>query len=171
MALKVPIQDLIISQLLCERLGPEALVEWEKQAPLDHVPTFQELIDFLERRRKIVGHTSQLNTAKSNSSRVTTNVKPKQNLNNSKSKQLNSCPFCRDSHSIFHCKEFIKLTPQQRFTQITSRKLCRNCFKPFSVSHVCTAGSCTKCQRKHHTLLCDAYAAYAQSNDDSTTSM
>ena len=60
------------------------------------------------------------------------------------------CIFCKESHSIYKCSSFLKLTPQDRSKQIRNLKACTNCLKSLDSfegghsSNSCSSGSCHK---------------------------
>lgn len=69
--------------------------------------------------------------------------------------QSNSaCSICKDNHNIYNCKEFIDLSPKDRYDKIKELKACTNCLKK---GHFYKSGRdnrfCTKCSAKHYTLL------------------
>lgn len=64
-----------------------------------------------------------------------------------------TCPHCSGSHPIFKCEKFLKLSPQERYTEIKQKNMCINCLKVGHKSLNCKGSSCKKCNYKHNTLL------------------
>jgi uncharacterized CHY-type Zn-finger protein len=63
------------------------------------------------------------------------------------------CSSCKGPHALFHCDEFLKLQPQQRFEHAKQVKACINCLQVLSKNHRCTRGTCRKCGERHNTFL------------------
>jgi uncharacterized CHY-type Zn-finger protein len=64
-----------------------------------------------------------------------------------------TCCFCKKSHNLYHCKDFLSLTIPQRISEIRKLKLCTNCLRESHKVESCTSSTCRKCSRKHNTLL------------------
>lgn len=65
------------------------------------------------------------------------------------------CIACRqDSHPLYRCKEFIRLSPTNRLNLAQRYKLCVNCLNNTHMTKQCTtSGRCQKCGKGHHTLV------------------
>ena len=160
LSLTVPVQDLIIAQLLLDKLDSVTLSAWEAQAPVDSLPSLKDLITFLERQCKVLdfivpsasqnaspSDTSSTKQNTSSSKPITSSMKPSRSF---------KCVYCSRDHSVFNCIDFLKLSPQQRCDKVFSKRLCKNCLKPYSRDHACTTANCKSCFARHHTLLCGA---------------
>lgn len=65
------------------------------------------------------------------------------------------CSFCAGTdHNIYQCRNFLKLTVQERFNFAKGKNLCRNCLgDKHKVSECKSWRTCSVCKRKHHSLL------------------
>ena len=144
MRLSVSIEDLLISQLILNQLDPETLKLWEQHTAVDSVPSLLNLIDFLERRARVLD-ISPLN-------QCTDSVNPRfpPNRFNPTNKK---CQYCAQRHSVFYCQQFLNLSVSERNKQVKLRNLCRNCLVKLGPNHVCSSRTCQHCCRPHHTLL------------------
>ena len=94
--------------------------------------------------------------------------------NHTEGAKKHSCVFCKGNHSPLNC-DVVK-EHQKRVDTIKREKLCFNCFGHHKIS-VCTSKyRCRKCNRKHHTSICnnqpDGEGEKKNSgNDDNTTTL
>ncbi|XP_072392412.1 uncharacterized protein [Diabrotica undecimpunctata] len=79
------------------------------------------------------------------------------------------CNLCKGEHTIYTCKEFLKLSVNQRWDKIKALELCSNCLRIGHAKNTCTIGSCKRCRRKHNTLL-HYNSGSSHSNNQSITS-
>jgi ribosomal protein L28 len=98
-------------------------------------------------------------TTVSNAKSVNSGNKHKQTPNSHSNTFLSTessskCFLCNsDSHYIFKCNDFLKLTVSGRFKEVKRLKLCTNCLRPNHFVRECTAGKCRFCNYKHNSLL------------------
>lgn len=73
---------------------------------------------------------------------------------NNESFQNIKCYFCKDnSHAIYNCPTFLKMSEQQRISEVKKLHLYLNYFKNNHVSTKCSIKGCRKCGKPHNTLL------------------
>ena len=75
----------------------------------------------------------------------------KQRLVDNKKKP--SCVFCKGPHSAHTCN--VVTDHQQRLEIVKRDNLCFNCLAHHKVSNCTSRFRCRKCQRRHHTSLCN----------------
>jgi len=64
-----------------------------------------------------------------------------------------SCVVCKNGpHPLFRCEKFKQLNIPKRIEIVKAAKLCYNCLRSHK-GKVCNYTNCTKCQRRHNTLL------------------
>ncbi|KAJ8985537.1 hypothetical protein NQ317_019920 [Molorchus minor] len=64
------------------------------------------------------------------------------------------CHYCKNnSHFIYNCPEFIKLSLDDKYKEVQKYKLCTNCLRMGHFKSDCKSGRCRKCSFKHNTLL------------------
>nr|CAI5865091.1 unnamed protein product [Callosobruchus analis] len=66
------------------------------------------------------------------------------------------CPFCKGSHNIFYCAQFLKLTVKDRMSKVKHLKLCINCLRGNHEVNTCRFGNCKICNSKHNSILHDS---------------
>lgn len=79
------------------------------------------------------------------------------------------CPLCKGSHPIFYCKQFLAMDSADRLRWVQGHKLCVNCLKPDHRSKDCTSRSCSKCSKKHNSLLHLKNSSNSENNQTSPT--
>ncbi|XP_043499935.1 uncharacterized protein LOC122522717 [Polistes fuscatus] len=147
-----------------ERLLPRRVrEEWDRQLNSDDYPTLKELYKFLK----------EIDHRYSASEKLTTDIKdePREKRKRTEPTALRprkqqivrptrtflteikrKCTLCkRNSHALFRCSRYGRMTPLERWTVVKSRRLCPNCLQ----RHVgnCPSPLCQICCRPHHTSL------------------
>ncbi|XP_037929405.1 uncharacterized protein LOC119663875 [Teleopsis dalmanni] len=144
--------DPILLQVLIKKLDRMMLIRYEQSlAKPKEIQNIQEFLAFLERQfqlmevveqKKKVAIKTEADRNKSVSSAVTV------------SKGNNNCKLCNvDRDPLYHCRTFLQFSPSQRLDWVKNQQLCFNCFKNDHVVNKCLSRSCTKCNKKHNTLL------------------
>ncbi|XP_058456550.1 uncharacterized protein LOC131433948 [Malaya genurostris] len=154
----------ILEHLLCMRLHDDTLKAWEDHASTVANPDYACIIDFLQRRARVlesisVNHHSTESASSSGSSSHTL----KRNHFHSQFRLTScastagsgeKCIACSQSHSLVKCQKFIRLSTNERQQFVISKRLCHNCLKIGHFVRNCPSKfSCRKCNSRHHTLL------------------
>lgn len=61
--------------------------------------------------------------------------------------------YCGNSHNIYNCSDYLKLSVNDRIKQANIKKFCINCLRKNHTTKDCRASNCRVCNKKHHTLL------------------
>ncbi|XP_065088021.1 uncharacterized protein LOC135709556 [Ochlerotatus camptorhynchus] len=154
-----PNWDTPLISLLSYKLDQATLRAWEEKASQRGDVTYEELVDFLYQRVRIlnsVGPDSQQFAGIHNKgfkSKVSANAA-------TVSSPQYSCPLsCSDSHSIRSCPVFLGKDFSQRRELISQKRLCWNCLSFGHQSKKCGSKfTCRTCHDKHHSLLHDRAA-------------
>lgn len=158
--------------------------EFEQSLELDEMPTFKQLIAFVEKHVRVlelsepktpmskpkskpqVQHQksclSALSVEKSNDAN--------KNVNDQRKKSKLMCSFCGKSHSIYRCFQYADLTPPQRIAKVNELNLCQNCLREGHSTQRCDSKvRCAVCkQAHHHTLHLDSNESQKGSQKPST---
>lgn len=131
----------------------------------DDIPTFNQLVAFLERRCRSLdasGHNISSQRANSgtrggypsaNPPRASTSNRPRVTMASTSSRST-KCPLCKNDHYIGSCPKFQSLYPGQRYRMAQDCHLCFNCLQTDHGTFDCrSATSCRKCGLRHHTML------------------
>lgn len=147
--------DPILVVLIKRKLPFKTREEWEKQLNPEDVPTYAQLLAFLEKRYRTV---ENLELVGSVTSEISDGIKVSYR-NKSKSSQLpdnyTNCVACNNAaHSLMICETFLNMSISNRSAFVNAKKLCRNCLAVGHVIKDCkSVKRCFKCSRNHHTLL------------------
>lgn len=135
--------DVMIIFLVTGKLDPITYREWEETKARDRLPTLDEFKQFLKNRAELL---ESLEGNKQNKPKVYSKSQTFITTNT-------SCSYCKGSHYINNCTDFLKLSVYNRFEQAKRLKLCLNCLKINHISKDCISVGCKKCKARHHTLL------------------
>lgn len=148
-------------------LDPTTVQLFEASTAPSIIPTFDELLNFVQQRCRILENIK-------NSRKPETNVKPCDRSNGRNStivprksvfaaitstpakSKARSCLSCdKVDHTIYHCPKFGELAVEKRREFVMSRKLCFACMSPSHMVNACASkGECRSCNSKrHHSML------------------
>nr|CAI5839104.1 unnamed protein product [Callosobruchus analis] len=119
----------------------------QEKVSISELPTFDELKSFLNERVKKAVTFNKHNTE------IKSEIKPnytkshQHRVRSLVSNENNRCPYCLATHYINQCSKFLSLTPEQRFNEARSHKLCVNCLKAGHNVKSCKSSFCKICQR------------------------
>lgn len=157
----VDMWDTLLIQILIPKLDNVTRREWEQFEIQGDYPTTRELLTFLKKRCELLEAVNQSYTPKHyndhqnqivNINKRNKTLEPKR-VNTYFSSTESVCVFCKGSHIIYNCGDFLKLGSQNRMSEVKKRGLCFNCLRKNHMLKDCRAITCRKCSRKHHTLL------------------
>lgn len=150
----------ILEHLLCTRLHDDSLRAWEDYASTVEDPNYRCLIQFLQRRMRVLESIS-VNHHPTNSS---TNPQPQQAKRFNNHQRLSSyasteapsgkCPACGEQHPLPRCQQFHESSVAERVRIVNEKRLCINCLRADHIARDCSSNfNCKQCHRRHHSLL------------------
>ncbi|XP_062557296.1 uncharacterized protein LOC134222169 [Armigeres subalbatus] len=154
--------ELILVNILYKKLDKETQEQWETKLGSGNLPEFDEFIEFLRERGRVLQRTNRLQQPPVHTG-VSGPVK-RQPVNQKLHVPSNSfvqvakeiCPCCKAEHSIYRCPKFQGMPLHERKTVVTKATLCFNCLKSRHRVINCPSEQGCKvkgCGRKHHSLL------------------
>ncbi|XP_055634007.1 uncharacterized protein LOC129774317 [Toxorhynchites rutilus septentrionalis] len=156
----------MLEHLLCTRLHDDTLKVWEDHASTLTKPTYTCLIDFLQRRMRVLESISvnhQLITESSSTSH-NCHINKKSAHSNYYShaaveNQSAKCYACDQHHPLIKCWKFSKMPITEKMKVVNAKRLCLNCFRSDHFSRNCSSKySCKICKKRHHSLLHSAFS-------------
>lgn len=172
----------ILEHLLCTRLHRETLKMWEDHASTLGEPSYPQLIEFLQRRMRVLESISvnQNHRASLPSVSSTQGSLPESSI--SEFKHARSRELQLSSHAVtegmatdgetagrpaISMGQLKRLNLQDRLNLVGAKRLCFNClFSDHFVANCPSASSCRKCRKRHHTLL---HPGYVENSPDRNT--
>ncbi|XP_046404409.1 uncharacterized protein LOC124169753 isoform X1 [Ischnura elegans] len=153
--LDTPLHEVLLSQLLLEKIDEQTCKEWEVKANNQQFPRLDELIEFLEAKCQAleVVKSNQTQKEKSTTSKQSESCKRVQSTSHSYVTRNHKCPVRQYDHAIYKCPTFTQQSVPQRKELVKNKGLCFNCLHPNHRIKECRAGRCHICKQKHHTLL------------------
>lgn len=175
--------DLMLIHSVQAKLDDKTSVAWDLQRQSDH-PTLAEFTKFLDRRAKALtnafytevtsksqngnarkrpfdsgnqsnGSRSGKGSGKSyqgDSKRFKSNHT--QSHHSAPKAESTTCACCSDDHVTRKCPKFLQLNLTKRKDEARAANLCFNCLSPGHNVKECKVGKCTRCEKKHNSLLC-----------------
>lgn len=64
-----------------------------------------------------------------------------------------TCFLCKDNHKLFYCREFLRLSINDRLLKVRSLHLCENCLRRNHSANDCRWSGCKNGGEKHNTTL------------------
>ncbi|XP_062542430.1 uncharacterized protein LOC134210395 [Armigeres subalbatus] len=156
------LSELILVNILYKKLDKETQEQWETKLGSGNLPEFDEFIEFLRERGRVLQRTNRLQQPPVHTG-VSGPVK-RQPVNQKLHVPSNSfvqvakeiCPCCKAEHSIYRCPKFQGMPLHERKTVVTKATLCFNCLKSRHRVINCPSEQGCKvkgCGRKHYSLL------------------
>ncbi|XP_055603814.1 uncharacterized protein LOC129752049 [Uranotaenia lowii] len=153
----------ILMELLEDKLDDASLTAWEESIAGDPHPTYNNMIEFLQKRTRIM-ETIMINRPTSNQTKPVAQNFPQRKpgsrlssnaVSESYPKSYPMCPACeKERHSIYNCPVFNSLDPKGRTKIVTEKKLCANCFRSDHFARSCPSKfSCKHCSMRHHSMI------------------
>lgn len=156
-ALQLPVEawDAILVELIVSKLDIKLNEEWETSSAEIELPTFQQILKFLNQKCKII---EAVNEGKAEIHLIKnhkhSNNKNKSHVSlNSETTKLLKCVMCSSDHLLFQCIKFKNLPTNDKFEFVKSNNLCVNCLRADHKTNQCKSSNCKTCQKKHNTLL------------------
>lgn len=157
LGIQIDTWDPILIHILTKKLDKNTHTLYEQSliAPRE-LNSLQGLLEFLETRFQSLETIGAKAIPKERF--ITNNMKS--NVHHNKNTSLmatknmeNSCILCQQNHLLYACKTFLAKSPADRYQLLKVNNLCINCLKKGHGANNCTMRSCTKCTKKHNTLV------------------
>ena len=144
--------DPILNHLCSTKIPDDTLRAWEDSLPSHkELPTWSQMDSFLSARIEKLETVLDLRKPVP---RENNHNKTQAFHTNTQEEDNNTCPKCKQRHALWHCKQFVNATPQERNKMAMSTGCCLNCLSRKHFLANCTSNrGCKKCGRKHHTML------------------
>ncbi|XP_039442932.1 uncharacterized protein LOC120423264 [Culex pipiens pallens] len=155
----------VLEHLLCTRLHVDTINLWEDHASTLSNPDFQSLIEFLQRRMRVLESISVNNNHSSSNGATSSHQSPRPASKKRSSQRLSTyastassgpaadCAACGLAHPLYKCHKFGQLSVPERQRIVSNKHLCYNCLGAHQVRNCSSKRSCRHCQQRHHSLL------------------
>ncbi|XP_065093725.1 uncharacterized protein LOC135714319 [Ochlerotatus camptorhynchus] len=151
--------DTPLVNMLSYKLDQSTLRSWEEKTSEKDDVKYDELVEFLYQRVRVLnsfGYDQQQQPASSKVAGNTPKFKFAANAAASTSSSA-SCPLsCSDNHVLRNCPVFLGKDVRYRREFVTQKRLCWNCLSSGHQAKKCISKfTCRTCHERHHSLLHD----------------
>ncbi|XP_055591098.1 uncharacterized protein LOC129743154 [Uranotaenia lowii] len=141
---------------MCSKLDMNTLQLWEDYAASLEDPSFTVLVDFLERRTRVLEAVGS-NSADVGSVQIRSSLKRQQvgiHVGTDGGNHNWTCVCCGESHYMSQCGKFLQMDLKERLNFINTKRLCSSCLKTGHWARNCNSKyRCRTCYQKHHSLI------------------
>uniref|UniRef100_A0A2S2N8A8 CCHC-type domain-containing protein n=1 Tax=Schizaphis graminum TaxID=13262 RepID=A0A2S2N8A8_SCHGA len=150
--------DAWLVTLLCCRLDPTTVGEWQLLQTTKELPKFRDLEKFLANRVSAyeVGEVNNQSTHLKQLPSGGYSTKKKvlfTHQNYSSPSKERKCILCPEHHRLTTCENFNKMSITERQDVVFRNKLCYNCLHPGHQVRQCRSSNCNECGKRHNTKL------------------
>ncbi|XP_071056073.1 uncharacterized protein [Onthophagus taurus] len=150
--------DFLLFNIVLQKLNTPTKTTFEAEHTAYDIPTYKQLVDFLEKRAKALesvlltsSDSTSPSSSKSNIRAKSVNMKIEEHHSNS---STTNCILCHEAHPIYRCTNFTSKSAGERLSIARDHNLCRNCLSQRHTTHNCSSSHrCRTCNQHHHTLL------------------
>lgn len=167
--------DQMLVFMLVQRLDEQTAESWKMQRDTSHLPTLKEMLEFLEKRARVMTYADAVavNTGGISGTSASSGIPQERNnkgVDRSRNKSTKAehgsressrnkdrkmkCYHCRANHPLYKCNDFLQLSVAGRADLVKKWDLCMNCFGHGHHYKNCEQGPCMKCGVKHNSVLC-----------------
>ncbi|XP_055604975.1 uncharacterized protein LOC129753201 [Uranotaenia lowii] len=149
-------KDLLLLEMLCSRLDLITRRAWEEHSAHQDQDKVVDLTQFLQTRVKILASLPpKAHDNKQEGFQWPKKPNVARTSHSAAQMMAGSCIACPESHLLYTCPTFLKLSASARDKLLRQNSLCRNCFRRGHQASDCRSNRvCRKCKGKHHTLVC-----------------
>ncbi|XP_058816835.1 uncharacterized protein LOC131680128 [Topomyia yanbarensis] len=157
------ISEHMVVFLIARALDDETKKMWESTVEKGELPKYETTIAFLKNRISVlercqtsidISQPKQRMQIRQSSSQLAKQPPKKANAATAAQSADPHCVFCGGNHFSFKCSEFNGLSVSDRLAKVKEKNVCFNCLRRgHHVTDCSSKKTCSKCQRKHHTLL------------------
>ncbi|KOC58808.1 hypothetical protein WH47_00052 [Habropoda laboriosa] len=160
-ALNKPFLEAFPIYAITAKLDEQTRLRWKERTQGIDLPSMEDLLDFLPNRRRVL-ETTKIEPPRPITRSNQAYANPK--LRNRGSTNMNvqtlahpaqqaRCFMYKANHFTQYCQKLTNANIDQRVEMVRKAGLCNNCLRANHDIKDCTAGSCKRCNGKHHTLL------------------
>ncbi|XP_062714536.1 uncharacterized protein LOC134291166 [Aedes albopictus] len=153
------VSELIVVHLIARALDPTTKKLWESTIKRGELPNYEDTIQFLKDRVSVLERcrdTDEEAKAQRTSAKPATRKQafPNANAATAPPSADKRCTICDESHVTYKCSVFNGLSVSDRLAKVKQKNVCYNCLRSgHSVKNCPSKKSCSKCNKRHHTLL------------------
>lgn len=145
--------DAVIVFIVVQRLDAESHKQWEISLTDNELPSFAELVEFMERRCRSLEAIGGSDGGRIVAARPAQRTASKALVNHTNATAFDACSVCNQAHCVANCRRFLSWGVAERRDAVQTRRLCYVCLRRGHISSNCTQATCSICNQRHHDLL------------------
>lgn len=143
-------RDPWLIRILLDKLDHEGRKAWGFQTSNEDFPTLESFLEFVKNRG---GGLETCETQTNSKSNINSTKQAPIKIHNATCVE-ETCPKCKEIHSLYKCKEFLTLSTLDKRKFVGENQLCFNCLHTGHRVNKCKSRYfCSKCKSRHHYLL------------------
>lgn len=155
LGINIEAADPFISYTIYQKLDRDTIIAYEQSLKNpSRIQPLEDLLVFMDHRYKTLdGIKSKTET---NRGRQQGNGSNRHYNSHKIETEENKCFTCDKSHKLYHCEQFLAMTPFKRLELVKQNKLCKICLSTHegNIGAKCKITSgCKTCGKNHNTLL------------------
>ncbi|XP_055614816.1 uncharacterized protein LOC129761133 [Toxorhynchites rutilus septentrionalis] len=149
----------MIVHWMCSKLDKLTLQLWEDHVVSIKEPSFTILVEFLERRTRVLEAVLS-NTVEAMGKSTVKRQRAVVSATTEAESRSSACCCCGDQHHLVKCSRFQKMKFNERLQFVNTKRLCSNCFRTGHWVRDCNSKSnCRTCDKRHHTMIHPGFPA------------
>ena len=150
---KEQLADGLLIHIVQSKLDVTSQMKWEEQTATNVLASWSNMESFLDKRCRMVENVSNALVNQTPCNQVS-HKQPNYAKKSFVASESGICALCNSKeHFLYRCERFLKLDPSARYREAKRLKLCLNCLKKGHRAELCKFTNCSKCSKKHNTLL------------------
>ena len=166
--------DVMIITIVVSKLDDTTRQLWQTDLVHNQLPTWEQLLDFLSQRARVLISSSTLNKVK-NQSPPPSSRKVEHHWKSKMSRAMavtgsTNCIKCNLNHKLELCPTFKRLSTSQKYDLLKRSNSCFTCLDQGHMSRECPSTiKCGSCRGPHNTLLHGNITPSATTSDEETS--
>lgn len=140
-------------------MAEEVLIKWNEYTSSSNAPpTLDDLRQFLKDKANTLSEDYKPHRAepshKAKERPRAAVLHAKERFSSHNALRADSCPLCKEDHSIYQCTAFRDMSVSNRTDAVKRLRICFNCLGRGHSIHTCSSTrTCRECGQRHHSLL------------------
>ncbi|XP_062538710.1 uncharacterized protein LOC134206984 [Armigeres subalbatus] len=152
------VSELIIVHLISRALDPTTKKQWESTIKRGELPSYEDTIQYLKDHVSVLERcyttTNEVKNLQATGKSARKQAYPKANAATASPASDPRCTMCDGDHATYKCSVFNGYSVSERLSRVKEKNACYNCLRNgHGVKNCPSKKACSRCNKRHHTLL------------------